>query len=282
MAGKKREGKKWVLVFSDTHVGSWCGLWPEGFVSQSGHELPQSKFQKWLWHCWKDAWSWVEHTVGNDDLTVVFNGDSVEGIHHKTIEVMSANPDDQYIACEQVFRPVANRASKLFVTKGTECHTKNHEVSLGHQLGAVPNPQTGQAAWDYLQIEVNGCVCSFAHHTSATSRPYLEASQHSIALGVDSMESARNGRDVPSVICRGHRHRHGIWMDGNNISIVTGAFQGLTRHGHKVVPAAIPNPSVVLLEFSGPDYKGSSFVQESLPKVHPRVYRPAQDKPVKV
>jgi hypothetical protein len=114
-------------------------------------------------------------------------------------------------------------------------------------------------------LEAHGCLYNFAHHISATSRTYLEASAHSISLGNLTHSRARSGKPVPKVMCRGHRHRHGIWEDGNQTSVITGAWQGLTRFGYKVVPDAVPQPSAVIFDHRGLD-EGDS------PIIHRRVY----------
>ena len=265
--------RKFLLLLSDTHIGSNVALWPEHFKSQTGHELPQSVFQKWLYECWGDMQEWAKTTISDicdtdePELFTVFNGDVIEGIHHKTIEIMSPNKDDQYTAAVQLLEPIRELSDKMFMVKGTECHTQNAESTIGDILKCEVNPDTGHAAFDHLKLDVNGCIMDFAHHTSATTRPYLEASIHGIQMGVAVMEAHRNGQAVPHVVCRAHRHRHGIFKDGNSISAITGPWQGLTRHGRKVVPAAVCNPSVVLFEFK----EG-----QLLPETHEMVYVPKE------
>jgi hypothetical protein len=256
---------KAILLLSDLHIGSTVGLWPEGFIANEGFSIGQNKFQKWLWECWKDMLAWSTKELNGCDYEVVLNGDLVEGIHHRTIQVMSADVGDQSTAVIEVLGQMAAKASRLHVIKGTECHTRNDEIRVGAALNATKDPATGQNAWDMLDLEVNGTLCNFAHHITATARPYLEASAHSIALGSITHSRARSGKPVPKVICRAHRHRHGIWSDGNQMSIITGPWQGLTRHGNKVVPDAIPQPSAVILDFRG-------LEAGELPIVKPRVY----------
>jgi hypothetical protein len=253
------------VLLSDTHIGSTVGLWPEDFISNEGFPIGQNPLQKWLWKCWKDCEGWIEGVVGDDDYDVVVNGDVVEGIHHRTTQVMSADVSDQTTAALAILGPMAEKASQIHLIKGTECHTRNDEIRMGKVLGATKDPQTGQHAWDNLDLEMNGTLMNFAHHISTTTRPYLEASAHSIALGVITHSRARVGKRVPSVICRAHRHRHGIWTDGNQASLITGAWQGLTRHGHKVVPDAVIEPSCIILDSRNTD-KGD------LPLFHQRKY----------
>ena len=256
-----------IVLLSDLHIGSVVGLWPSDFVSTEGVPIGQNAFQKWLWACWEDCHELIAKTVGDEPYELVINGDLVEGIHHRTTQVMSADIGDQSSAVIQILEPVTSKAAGVHIIKGTECHTRNDEIRLGKVLGASKNPENGQNAWDNLDIEINGTLINFAHHISATSRPYLEAGAHSIALGVITHTRSRVGKRVPSVICRAHRHRHGIWTDGNQASLITGAWQGLTRHGYKVVPDAISEPSCIILDTRTTD-KGD------LPLFHQRKYIP--------
>jgi len=239
---------KIIVLLSDLHIGSVVGLWPENFVCNEGFPIGQNPFQKWLWKCWNDCQEWIGKTVDGQPYELVVNGDLVEGIHHRTTQVMSADVGDQSAAVLQTLGSVVAKAEKFHLIKGTECHTRNDEIRIGRALGATKNPENGQNAWDNLDIELNGTLINFAHHITTTSRPYLEAGAHSIALGVITHTRARVGKRVPSVICRAHRHRHGIWTDGNQASLITGAWQGLTRHGYKVVPDAITEPSCIILD----------------------------------
>jgi hypothetical protein len=256
---------KVLVLLSDTHIGSTVGLWPEGFISNEGYPIGQNNLQKWLWKCWNDCQEWIGSIVGDDPFDVVMNGDVVEGIHHRTTQVMSADVSDQSAAALEVLGPLAKKSSAIHFIKGTECHTRNDEIRMGKFFEASIDPKTRQHAWDSLDLEMHGTLMNFAHHISTTSRSYLEASAHSINLGNISHTRARVNKRVPMVICRGHRHRHGIWTDGNQISAITGAWQGLTRHGYKVVPDAIFEPSCIIFDARATD-KGD------LPLFHQRKY----------
>ena len=254
-----------VMLLSDLHLGSTVGLWPDGFVSNEGMVLGQNKFQKWLWRCWQDMLKWSDGVIGSQPFELVINGDLVEGIHHRTLQVVSPDVGDQTAAVMDVLSPLASKATRVHVIKGTECHTRNDEVRIGRALDGTVDPTTGQHAWDSLDLEVNGTLFNFAHHISASIRSYLEASAHSIALGALTHSRARAGKPVPKVMVRAHRHRHGVWTDGNQMSAICGAWQGLTRHGFKVVPDAVVQPSCIIFDTRTTD-KGE------LPLIHQRVY----------
>ena len=218
-----------------------------------------------MWESWLACQDWIAKKVGKSPYEVLFNGDLVEGIHHKSLQVMSADAADQSAAVVDVIGPIASKAVSVYLTKGTECHTRNDECRIGREIGAIKDPSTGHYAWDRLELEFGKTVFTAAHHTSTTSRPYLEASQHSIALGVEIQERARNGKKIPKIIARAHRHIPGVWNDGRGISIITGAWQGLTRHGNKVVPHAVPVPSCAIMDFRDCE-------PGDLPTIHQKVF----------
>lgn len=250
MKAKPRAAQvKLAVVLSDLHVGSTVGLWPEGFVANEGFPIGQNKFQGWLWECWQDCQKWIAETVGGDPYHLIFNGDMVEGIHHRTLQVMSADVGDQTDAVLMCVGDLVERASKTWMVKGTECHTRNDEVRLGRHLNCVRDPSTGQRAFDRLETDIHGCRIAASHHVPSTIRPYLEASQFSLSLGTEIIEAVRANKKPPRVVIRAHRHKFGVFTDGHGMMVVNGAWQGLTRHGHKVVPAGVPSPTCTILDW---------------------------------
>lgn len=179
---------------------------------------------------------------------------------------MSADQNDQIGAVLQVLGPLEGKATRIYLTKGTESHTRNDECWIGNQLGAVPDPATGHGAWDRLELVLpTGKVFSASHHMPATKRVYLEASMLSIELQNEIMERVRCGKTPPDIVARAHRHTHGVYSNGRQMFMVTGAWQGLTRYGRKVVPHAIPSASCIIL-----DSRGKSA--GDMPVVHEKIF----------
>ena len=266
-----------IVVVSDLHCGSTVGLLPPKFMTLEGNEVGQNKIQKRLWDAWYDLWNdWVPWAVDGHEFAVVINGDLVEGLHHKTTEIVSPEFGDHVRAAQQALVPMTKLApSKIFLTEGTECHTKNTEHDLGNAVGAVQDEETGKFCFPRLDLDVSGARCSFFHHVVATSRSYLEGSGLSITLGNERAEAARAGLPIPVVLGMAHRHRHGIFNDGQGIAFTTGAFQALTRHGRKVVPSAVPSPSCVVLDWSETGF-------DHIPQVYEKVYTPGKSQRVVV
>jgi hypothetical protein len=266
----KKKIIKHIVCLSDLHVGSTVGIWPEGFVAHEGYEVGQTPIQKWLWRCWQEMQEWVEGYVGKDGFATVINGDCVEGIHHKSLQVMTPDPGDQVKAVEAVLGQLRDRADRLYLTLGTECHTRNDEVRIGAMMGAERDPETGHAAFNNLRLHINDTRISFHHHIGTAGRPDLESAALARALVAEQMEQARNGFPIPDIIVRAHRHRPGYFDNGCSHVLITGPWQDKTRFGHRVVPGAVCNPSVGIIswEHDKPIIRRKVWKPEAPPYIH--------------
>lgn len=242
-----------LVVVSDIHAGSTKAILPPGFETLERQPVGQSPLQEWFWQSWVEANEWINEKTDIEDYALVLNGDLTEGNHHGTKEIWSPEVGDHSKAAVEILHATASRAKKVFVVRGTECHTASHEISVAHRIGAETNPEFKQPFWDRLTLNIAGLPISVRHHFPATSRVHLEASQHSIQLNNAILEAHRAGEIPPRIIIGAHRHRPGHWSDGRNMSIVTGAWQALTRHGYKVVPDGRPAPRIYHLDWRNRD-----------------------------
>ncbi len=265
-----------LAVVADTHCGSVYGLVPPSFQLGDGGIYEQNAIQQWAWKCWKDSEDFIWDVAGKSPYALVVNGDAIEGNHHRTTEIISPAIDDHFNCADVVLGPLAKRAARRFVVRGTECHVGNSESGLGNKMGAECAPGSKRAAFDRLPLNVNGCRVVFRHHVATTARPYLESGAFSIALACEREEAVRNGEAPPQVVCCAHRHKFGLWEDESSLMIVSPPFQaGLTRHGNKVVPHARCRVGVYLLDWRGKP-------EGSLPDVHKRIYATPPEKFIEV
>ncbi|MCM2276103.1 MAG: hypothetical protein NDI75_15045 [Candidatus Didemnitutus sp.] len=266
-----------LAVVSDPHCGSTVGLMTPTYETLKGQTISQSPVQKWLWGCYQDAVGFVRDVKGESPLALVINGDCIEGIHHGTKEVISPEVGDHKQLAIDCLSPLAELATKRFMISGTECHTGASEISIATSLGCERNPDfpapkdgkkdnDGAYIFDRLALDIKGVRLVARHHMPTSVRRNLSATQLSIQLGEEQLEAVNNGEPMPRVLLMAHRHRTGHFMDDNGMSVVTGAWQALTRHGHKVVSAARCKPSVFIL-----DWRGKKTGE--LPHVHYRTYR---------
>jgi hypothetical protein len=273
MAKKKAAVKTSILVVcSDLHCGSSVGLMPPDSENLAGNVIGFGKnaHQEWLWECWQDALDKVAAMADGDPYAVVINGDATEGIHHRSPEVVASLIENHCTMAAEALKPLTSKAAAVFVTKGTECHTHNIETYLAKLIGA--KDEVAREKW---HIEIHGCRVDATHHIGATSRAYLESSALAITLGNARLNSVRAGHPVAQVYLRGHRHCGGVYSDGSGLIGVTGGWQFLTRHGHKVVPDSIPRPSMLVLDWRGKP-------EGELPTPHHFFYNPPAPKVARI
>jgi hypothetical protein len=110
-------------------------------------------------------------------------------------------------------------------------------------------------------MEVSGKLIQVFHHMPATSRVYLEGGALSIMLGNTQLSSTRHKQSVPDIVVMSHRHRFGVYQDDEAMAVCLPAWQGLTRHGQKVVPGSIPKCGLVAMDFAITTSSGLPFVK---------------------
>jgi Calcineurin-like phosphoesterase len=262
-----------VFVLSDIHCGSTIALMPPNFKTLEGTMLNQNPIQQWLWACWQDTIKWIEQVANGEPYAVVLNGDLIEGNHHRTMQVISPDVGDHVEAAIHSLRPIVAKANKVFIVKGTECHTGNTEIVLGKALKTEINPVTKQPAWDRLTIDINGVRCVWRHHIGTSVRRGLAGTQLSVQLAEEQVEAANANETIPRVLCCAHRHKFGYYQDNNGLCVVSPPYQGLTRFAHKVVSQARTNPGVFALDFRGKN-------KNELPQLLSRIYESEKTSPV--
>lgn len=259
---KISDGIKKLVVVSDLHCGSKYAILPPDFELDTGNKIVHGNnaYHKWIWQCWTEAKEWIAAQVNGDEYAFLGNGDMIEGIHHRSNEHIMTLWEEHLQAAEQVLAPIVEPSSIAFFTLGTECHTLNLENTLASRLGAH-----GGLAKNKWLFDINGCLVDAAHHMVTTKRSYLAASGMGIEMGDAINEYAMSGHRVPKVFFRGHRHKGGTYSVNGHHFAVTGAWQGLTRYGHKVVGNALPVPSVIVADFTDPEFiliKEKKFITE--------------------
>jgi hypothetical protein len=253
-------------VVSDLHCGSNVGLCPPEVETEAGNKVSHGDnlHQKWLWEMWQEGIGRFKKIVGKSPVALMVNGDATEGAHHRNEKDLVLAMDLHTGIAVECLRPLTKLCAKVFVTKGTECHTLDMENVLADKLGA----ESGRAHDKWL-LEMGGCLIDAAHHMTTTSRAHLEAGAMSILMSNAALNYARSKQRIPNIFLRAHRHCGGWYSDGSGMFVVTGAWQMLTRHGHKVVTDSIPRPSIMILDWRGRP-------EGSLPQIHEIKFAPPQ------
>lgn len=276
-----------LAIISDPHCGSSVGLMPPRYKTLEGFTVIASPWQRWLWECWLDWIQFCHDVRGDSSMAGVINGDCTEGIHHGTKQVVSSDAGDHKGIAIEALGLFTQQCDKAYLVKGTECHVNSGEVSIAHALKLEQNPDFSRAltkadgaedeeddkipegayVFQRLHLNVNGLPFVARHHMPTSMRRNLSATQLSIQLAEEQLEAANNGEPIPHILAMAHRHKTGHYQDDESIALVTGAWQGLTNFGHKVVSPSRCKPSGYILDWRGKQ-------PGELPTVHFRRYRP--------
>lgn len=239
-----------LVVFSDIHVGCAVGLCPpDGALLDDGGRYMPSDLQRKLWRYWEIFWDeFVPEATRGEPYAVVFNGDALDGVHHRSVTQWAQNLEVQRRVAEQVLSPVVRRAERYYHIRGTEAHvgsSAQDEEALARSLGAVPN-EVGQHARYDLWIEVNGCLGHLLHHIGTTGSQSYEATAVHKELVESFTEAGRWGHQPPDFIVRSHRHRYMMTTmstdRGPCAAVVTPAWQGKTPFVWKIPGGRLSQP----------------------------------------
>jgi hypothetical protein len=205
-----------VVAVSDLHIGSTVALCPpEGIeVADKGIYMP-NKFQKTLWKYWLNFWTeYVPRaTQGAEKVILVINGDTIDGVHHKTINIATPSWQAQESAAVSILAKTFSlcpvKFVHKFVVKGTDAHVDVSGVSeerIAEAIGAETN-DIGEYASYQWRLDVGGMIFQFAHHIGVTSSAAYESSAPMREMVAGLVEAAQWDRSMPDVIVRSHRHR---------------------------------------------------------------------------
>jgi hypothetical protein len=261
---------------SDVHAGGTTALCPDKITLDDGGEYHASKAQRWLMQCWRDYWALIaaKREAFNAELYVVFNGDAVEGDHHKTTQIMSANPNAQAAAWDAAISvPLDLKPDHIVVIRGTAAHVGNsasaeERIANGLRKDKRPiigDPDTGTASWWHWRPELEGVRLDFTHHGRMGRLPRTRGSQLVLYAWDITDEHVQSGDPVPHLAFRAHNHKRGDSGNAAPVRVVaTGAWQLGTEHVKKVAADSLADigGAYVLLQDGDYDVKQVTFKPE--------------------
>lgn len=242
----KRERPILIAVVSDVHAGGTTSLCPDVIRLDDGGEYRASKAQRWLMQCWRDYWRQIQEKRDalKAELYVVCNGDAVEGDHHKTTQIMSANPNAQAACWNEVWAvPLALKPDRIVIVRGTAAHVGNsasaeERIADGLRRDKRPivsEPETGAASWWHWRPTLGGVRLDFTHHGKMGRLPRTRGSALVLYAWDIADEHTKDGDPLPHLAFRAHNHKRGDSGDACPVRVVaTGAWQLGTEHVKKV------------------------------------------------
>lgn len=202
---------------------------------------------------WLTCADYVQTMRGNKRVIIVCDGDSVDGRHHNSTQIITYDPEEQREIHAELMDIFLRNCTfdrinddRLYYVKGTEVHVNDQEDEIGRDLGAELTPQ-GLGAFDVLDMDINGRYLKFLHHGKGRGNGPNEGNALRNWLRDLYADSSKAGRRCPDLVVTGHTHAaaYGDYcvMEGSNIRIVHGvicpSWQAKTRFALEKVPTAV-------------------------------------------
>ena len=265
---KGQSGAKPILLacVSDVHAGGTTALCPDTITLDDGGEYHASKAQRWLMQCWREYWATVADRRAElgAELYAVFNGDAVEGDHHKTTQIASANPNAQAAIWNHVLSvPLDLKPDRIVIIRGTAAHvgesaSAEERIADGLRRDKRPvitEPETGAASWWHWRAELHGVHVDVTHHGRIGQREHTRSSQIVLYAHDVHLAHTKNGERPPDLCLRGHNHKVADSYDAVKPRVVaTGAWQLGTGHVHKVQPDSLADVQGVVVTIDAGHY----------------------------
>ena len=198
-----------LAAISDLHVGSAVGLSPERFPLDDGGHYSPSREQLWLLARWREFWDSVKTMKRGRQLTVVVNGDIVEGGHFPGSQLATASPETMEYVAGELLKPVRKMAARMFMIRGTPVHVKKGpgaEEIVGRAIGTEKIGRNYSAV--ELALNVGGVRFHFSHHpgTGGGKLPWTRGTgMRQVALKL-WMNYRSHDPQPPDVAVRSHLH----------------------------------------------------------------------------
>jgi hypothetical protein len=284
LARKRKPRITRLVVVSDLHCGSVVGLCPPEWQLLDGTTYGSNLVQRWSWNCWRLFDRWLTRTLGDAENTaLVLNGDLVEGRHHRTMELVHHDITEHQRLATAVLSSFARRFAKVFIARGTECHARTLESSIGDDLilagiPIVPCPSTGDPCHEVLTLDINGVRTSVSHHAPCSFRPWTAGGGLSSSLTAEQANAAKMGYEIPRVVIRSHRHTYDYYGNAGGLIFTTPPWQGLTTWAKGRLAMTVNAIGGLLLDYSDAALEENN----GLPRHYPKLFTPSPDKAIKL
>lgn len=238
-----------MAVVSDLHCGSTVGLHPDTPTAlDDGGSYQPTPAQRWLWDRWLLFWADVKAAATGAQLTVLVNGDHLDGDHHGTTQIVSRNPLVQADIALRCWDPIlALNPDHVVLVRGTEAHvgqSASGEEGLAKALASRGAPilrtPTGQYSWWHFVGELGPCRVSATHHGRIGQRPWTKGSVSSNLAATIFYEHAVRGERHPDLALRSHYHRTADSGDSHPVRVIqTPAWQLASSFAFKVAAESL-------------------------------------------
>lgn len=198
-----------VLFVSDLHIGSSVAMIPDNLRVYDGVVVRPSKAQRWIKSKWQDMISDVKKITNGMDLITVFNGDLIDGDHHGTYQLVTADQTEQARMCIEIITPLVDMSSKTVFIRGTMSHVGREgrwDNLISRNFDNVETFGTGETSHWHADFEVDGVRFDVAHFSTQSGIARNSGNAINQLAAETEFSYYRNGKKPPHYAIRSHRH----------------------------------------------------------------------------
>jgi hypothetical protein len=212
-----------------------------------------------------------------------FNGDMVDGAHHKTTQILSENPNAQAAVVNAVMAiPKAQKPDYIAIIRGTEAHvgqsaSAEERIADGLRRDKQPivkDKESGSSAMWHWRPEFNGKLLDITHHGRTGMREHTRMSAASLHAHDIFLSYSKRGERPPDLCLRAHYHRFNDSHDACPTRVITnGCWQMPTGFVKKIAADSLPDIGgliVILRDGKSIEVEKVQFRAERAP-----IWRPA-------
>lgn len=243
-------------VFNDEHSGSHLAPVPPGLEFR-GNIVTPNRLQRILFEQYMEYAEAVGKRRKGKRLVVVKLGDSVDGVHHDTKELVTAYIEEQKEINEELTNLALKamrfgKDDKMFWVAGTPAHAGEAEEGLAKTFGI--RKTNGRRVLPVLDLNVNGVDCLFFHHGANKGKGANKGNSFRNRMRDMYYDYVDSGKTPPRLLVTADKHAH--WYEpfarGNFLmhGIISPAWQVKTDFVYKIASEALTNIGGVIIEIT--------------------------------
>lgn len=239
-----------LVTMSDLHAGSvyaltvdrvWQGQKTAEIYPNSGQIKIRQQFVKFA--------DEVREARKDKKVRLVLNGDLIDGEHHNSGDVFTTDMLEMSDVAIEIVTEFKKRidwraGDELYVTRGTDVHTKNFENYIGRELDSVMDGDF--YVFDMLTLETHGVQAIFTHHGPKNGQGANESNALTNWLRNLYFTCLKDGERHPDIVYSGHVHQpnYAVFAPRSRMQfklmhgVVTPSWQMKTRYAYMAAPVA--------------------------------------------
>jgi len=242
----KPQKNKINCILSDTHCGSDRAIFPpvitlpKLMADDNERTLRYTNNQKKIYEHLMFCAKHIKSKYKDHQKIIIHNGDAIEGVHHRTIQLSAPMPEDHVLIHQQVMETFLHEigfsvknGDELHYSSGTETHTGWTESSIVRYFESY-----GAKFHDELKLKQYEKTLWFAHQWRNVGNGANESSPINNGLKDMYYNSIKEGWQMPDITVGSHYHKAAVGSFSQNwktyYGMITPSFQMKTRFGQKV------------------------------------------------